>query len=93
MTPERIVNARDTQNVLSLLYNNDMLARIVIDEAHCVSSWGHDFRREYGCLGILKDTYADVPIVAVTATAREKVAKDTIDILKISKCTRFSTGA
>lgn len=92
LTPERIVKTTDTQNVLMLLYQNEFLARIVIDEAHCVSSWGHDFRKEYGSLGILKRDFPDVPIVALTATARHKVAQDTISILGIPGCTRFCTG-
>jgi ATP-dependent DNA helicase Q1 len=92
MTPERIVTAAGTQNILQELYQNDMLARIVIDEAHCVSSWGHDFRKEYARLGVLKESYPDVPVVALTATARKKVADDTIKILNIPTCQRFCTG-
>lgn len=92
MTPERIVKQIGTQNILQDLYQNEMLARIIIDEAHCVSSWGHDFRKEYGHLGVLKKDYPEVPIIALTATARKKVADDTIRILNIPKCVRYSTG-
>lgn len=81
-----------TREVLKDLYNNEMLARFVIDEAHCVSSWGHDFRKDYASLNVLKDEFAEVPIVALTATARKKVADDTIKILNIPHCKRFNTG-
>ncbi|CAG9819408.1 unnamed protein product [Phaedon cochleariae] len=56
---------------------------IAIDEAHCVSSWGHDFRQKYRQLGILRDLMPEVPILAVTATATEKVRQDIVDSLKL----------
>eukprot|EP01033_Poteriospumella_lacustris_P011819 gene11819-8418_t len=69
-----------------------MLARFVIDEAHCVSSWGHDFRKDYAQLQLLKNEFREVPIVALTATARKKVADDTMRILQIEGCCSFNTG-
>ncbi len=93
VTPERMVKALGTRRILSDLYNNEMLARFVIDEAHCVSSWGHDFRKDYGRLGLLKEEFPETPIVALTATARKKVADDTILTLNIPNCVRFNTGA
>jgi superfamily II DNA helicase RecQ len=92
VTPERIVKGMTTRTVLDELYMNEMLARFVIDEAHCVSSWGHDFRKDYGALSILKSEFREVPIVALTATARKKVADDTIRILSIPNCRVFNTG-
>ncbi len=92
MTPERIVKGQGTRAVLDELYQNEMLARFVIDEAHCVSSWGHDVRKDYAQLQILKDEFPEVPIVALTATARRKVAEDTMRILQIQGCCTFNTG-
>ena len=92
ITPERVVKSGSTRDMFKMLYDNDMIARFVIDEAHCVSSWGHDFRRDYGQLRTLREEYPQVRITALTATARCKVSEDVIKSLRIEGCMRYSAG-
>ena len=71
LSPERIVS----DGFVELLRKTG-LSFIAIDEAHCVSMWGHNFRPEYRQLGLLKEVFADVTIGAYTATATEQVRND-----------------
>ncbi|CAO3609581.1 unnamed protein product [Mucor hiemalis] len=86
ITPELLLKSTHLRDVISKLYGRNKLARFVIDEAHCVSQWGHDFRPDYKQLGFLKQTYPDVPIMALTATANEPVQKDVLNNLHIRNC-------
>ncbi|MDB5490784.1 MAG: ATP-dependent helicase RecQ [Micavibrio sp.] len=80
VAPERLV----TDQVLQLLDNID-IALFAIDEAHCVSQWGHDFRPEYRMLSNLRERYPHVPCIAVTATADEPTRKDILNQLHLDK--------
>ena len=62
---------------------------IAIDEAHCISQWGHDFRPEYTQLGFLKERFVNTPIVALTATADNATRKDIIDKLNIHQAKTY----
>ncbi|KAF5273927.1 hypothetical protein FQA39_LY01042 [Lamprigera yunnana] len=73
------------QYILKKINDTMSLILIAIDEAHCVSSWGHDFRYQYRELGKLRDLLPTVPILAVTATATPKVRDDIISCLKLRK--------
>lgn len=65
------------------------LAAIAVDEAHCVSEWGHDFRPEYGQLSKLREHFPAVPIIALTATATKRVCDDIIRLLNLREPQRF----
>lgn len=77
ISPEKAVTIKDT------FINQLNIAMIAIDEAHCVSTWGHDFRPEYMQLGFLREKFPHVPFIALTATADKTVRKDIIQQLKL----------
>ncbi|KAF9046112.1 P-loop containing nucleoside triphosphate hydrolase protein, partial [Panaeolus papilionaceus] len=83
VTPEGL-RGNELVQMLEEVYNNHNLNRLVIDEAHCISEWGHDFRGDYRKLGHFRDRFPDVPIMALTATATSAVQKDIINILKMN---------
>ncbi|GMM30410.1 ATP-dependent DNA helicase [Martiniozyma asiatica (nom. inval.)] len=78
LSPEMISKSGQCKRAIERLYRENKLARIVIDEAHCVSSWGHDFRPDYQELKFFKQQYPDIPMIALTATANEHVRMDII---------------
>ena len=85
VTPEKLASSSTLADIMDQLDRNGLLTRFVIDEAHCVSSWGHDFRPDYKALGSLRKNYPNVPITALTATATMAVRTDVMKILKIAK--------
>ncbi|KAI1288759.1 ATP-dependent DNA helicase [Xylaria venustula] len=90
VTPEMITRSEAILSCLSILYQNRKLARFVIDEAHCVSQWGHDFRPDYKELGRFRKKFPNVPLMALTATATENVITDMKHNLAIDTCQSFS---
>ncbi|KAK1367675.1 ATP-dependent DNA helicase [Heracleum sosnowskyi] len=89
VTPEKISKSKRFMSKLEKCYNASRLSLISIDEAHCCSQWGHDFRPDYKNLGILKTQFPSIPIIALTATATKKVQLDLIEMLRIPKCVKF----
>jgi Werner syndrome ATP-dependent helicase len=73
MTPEYLISC---ESFIKQLYENGGIAMVCIDEAHCTSSWGNDFRESYLKLNVIKEWVPDVPILALTATASERVRQD-----------------
>ncbi|GAA6009745.1 hypothetical protein JCM11491_001084 [Sporobolomyces phaffii] len=84
VTPEQIVNSGQFRGILSDLHRRGQLARFVLDEAHCISSWGHDFRPDYKQMGSLKRDYPNIPLIALTATANSRVKTDVMTNLSMS---------
>ena len=90
VTPEMLSKSQAIINTFSKLHERGKLARIVIDEAHCVSQWGHDFRPDYKALGEVRKQFRGVPVMALTATATENVKVDVIHNLGMRGCDVFS---
>ncbi|MEG4500702.1 DNA helicase RecQ [Microcoleus sp. F10-C6] len=82
VAPERLLGERFLP-FLDIVANKLGISAFAIDEAHCVSEWGHDFRPEYRQMQRVRDRYPDIPIMALTATATERVRQDIIQQLTL----------
>ena len=87
IAPERLIQAR----TLSLL-RQTTIALFAIDEAHCVSQWGHDFRVDYLQLSLLHELFPDVPRIALTATADDRTREEIIQRLELTAARHFIAG-
>jgi ATP-dependent DNA helicase RecQ len=86
--PERVTNLR-FQAQLASLHERGLLSLFAIDEAHCVSQWGHDFREDYLQLSMLHERFPDVPRLALTATADDHTRADMIERLQLQDARVF----
>ncbi|KYN45238.1 ATP-dependent DNA helicase Q1 [Trachymyrmex septentrionalis] len=86
ITPEYMAKSNRFMNKLQKAYELGHLERFAIDEVHCCSQWGHDFRPDYKFLGVLKSMFPGIPILGLTATAPTKIIVDVQKMLDISGC-------
>ena len=83
VAPERLLQAEFEGEVLPRLQASHGISALVVDEAHCVSDWGHDFRPEYRQIHRLRTRFPSLPIAAFTATATERVRQDIVQQLAL----------
>ncbi|XP_076658065.1 ATP-dependent DNA helicase Q1 [Halictus rubicundus] len=86
VTPEYMAKSNRFMSKLQKAFELNHLERFAIDEVHCCSQWGHDFRPDYKFLGILKSMFPGIPILGLTATAPAKIIVDVQKILDIQGC-------
>jgi ATP-dependent DNA helicase RecQ len=84
VAPERFATERFRSSLKSV-----RISLFAIDEAHCVSQWGHDFRPEYRRLTFIPKQYQHVPRLALTATADERTRKEIISVMDLAKSQQF----
>ena len=87
VAPERLRNSRFLDAIRST-----PIQLLAVDEAHCISEWGHDFRPDYQRLGKFREALGGVQTIALTATATPKVRQDIVDSLKLRVAKHFITG-
>ncbi|KAJ3655672.1 hypothetical protein Zmor_014793 [Zophobas morio] len=86
VTPEWLAKSKRFMSNLKKAYETNRISRVAIDEVHCCSTWGHDFRPDYGYLGLLRPMLARVPFLGLTATATMTVLTDVQTMLSLENC-------
>ncbi|XP_043202639.1 ATP-dependent DNA helicase Q1-like [Amphibalanus amphitrite] len=89
VTPEKMAKSKRFMTKLQAMHKAKRFARLAIDEVHCCSQWGHDFRPDYKFLGIMKGMFPGVPIMGLTATSTADVTRDVKKMLHIPEAIVF----
>ena len=92
LTPEKLASSGVFTDILVSLNQQNRLDRFVIDEAHCVCSWGQDFRKDYMSLGMLKLKYPGVPHLCLTATATQMSRDEIVKQLNLKDVVHFQSS-
>ncbi|KAF5345839.1 hypothetical protein D9757_014064 [Collybiopsis confluens] len=87
-TPEKIAKSKQFTSLLQEVRDGGKLVQIIVDEAHCVSQIGHDFRPDYAKLHVLRELFPEVPIMALSATYPPVVLKDLLKVLSLKPTVR-----
>ncbi|SPO31171.1 related to RecQ family helicase RecQL1 [Ustilago trichophora] len=93
VTPERVAKSKTCLSALQSAYEQGRLSRIVIDEAHCCSQMGHDYRPDYAKLSLLRRLFPRAPIMCLTATCGPKVLKEILEIIDLPAITEPDNAA
>ena len=92
VTPEKLAKSKRFMAKLQAAAKKGLFSHLAVDEVHCCSQWGHDFRPDYKFLGVMKSLFPEVPIIGLTATATSRVTEDTISILGMKECLVFKAA-
>ena len=92
VTPEKLSKSKRFMAKLQKSYEMGFFKRLAIDEVHCCSVWGHDFRPDYKFLGVVRNLCPKIPIMGLTATSTAHVTEDVKKILKIEKSLLFKSA-
>ncbi|GJE97049.1 ATP-dependent DNA helicase-like protein [Phanerochaete sordida] len=92
VTPEKLEKSQRLISDVMALYKEGLLVRFVADEAHCIITWGRDFRGSYNDFTWIRDRYPDVPVIALTATVNKQGIIDIIARLRMRNCSQYTSS-
>lgn len=95
VTPEKLAKSKRFMAKLQKAYTSENFTQLAVDEVHCCSQWGHDFRPDYKYLGVMRSLFPNVPIMGLTATITSSVCDDVKNILNMGQntpCLKFKAS-